>query len=80
VIDTGARFGGDEFALILPETGASAARQVARRVVERLGKDGEKPAVSVSVGLAVFPDNGNSVTTLLNSADTALYDSKRAPR
>ncbi len=80
VFDTGARFGGDEFALVLPETGASAARQVARRVVERLGKDGEKPAVSVSVGVAVFPENGSSVTTLLNAADTALYDSKRAPR
>ena len=80
VIDTGARFGGDEFALILPETGASAARQVARRVVERLGKDGEKPAVSVSVGVAVFPDQGSSVATLLNAADTSLYDAKRAPR
>jgi len=80
VFDTGARFGGDEFALVLPETGASAARQVARRVVERLGKDGEKPAVSVSVGVAVFPENGSSVTTLLDAADTALYDSKRAPR
>jgi diguanylate cyclase (GGDEF)-like protein len=80
VIDTGARFGGDEFALILPETGATAARQVARRVVDRLGKDGEKPAVSVSVGVAVFPDQGSSVATLLNAADTALYDAKRSAR
>ena len=80
VIDTGARFGGDEFALILPETGATAARQVARRVVARLDKDGEKPAVSVSVGVAVFPDQGSSVATLLNAADTALYDAKRSAR
>ena len=80
VIDTGARFGGDEFALILPETGAPAARQVAKRVVERLTHDGEKPAVSVSVGVAVFPDQGNSAATLLSAADHSLYEAKASLR
>ncbi len=78
VIDTGARFGGDEFALILPETGATAARQVAKRVVERLAHDGEKPPVTVSVGVAVFPDQGDSAATLLSAADSALYEAKAA--
>ncbi len=76
VIDTGARFGGDEFALILPETAATAARQVAKRVVERLAHDGEKPPVSVSVGVAVFPDQGDSAATLLSAADHSLYEAK----
>ncbi|OLC74384.1 MAG: hypothetical protein AUH78_11310 [Gemmatimonadetes bacterium 13_1_40CM_4_69_8] len=80
VIDTGARFGGDEFALILPETGAQAARQVGKRVVERLAHDGEKPPVSVSVGVAVFPDQGNSAATLLSAADSALYEAKASSR
>ena len=80
VIDTGARFGGDEFALIMPETGAPAARQVAKRVIERLAQDGEKPPVSVSVGVAVFPDQGNSAATLLSAADHALYEAKAASR
>ncbi len=74
--DTAARFGGDEFALVLPETGEAAAWHVARGVVDRLATDAEKPNLSISVGVAVYPGHGESVEALLNAADVALYETK----
>jgi diguanylate cyclase (GGDEF)-like protein len=74
--DTAARFGGDEFALVLPETGEAAAWHVARGVVDRLATDAEKPNLSISVGVAVYPGNGETVESLLNAADVALYETK----
>jgi diguanylate cyclase (GGDEF)-like protein len=76
VIDTGARYGGDEFALILPETGEAAAAQVATRLTERLSADGEKPKLSASIGIAVYPRDGDTVEVLLGAADGLLYDAK----
>jgi diguanylate cyclase (GGDEF)-like protein/PAS domain S-box-containing protein len=76
-IDTPARFGGDEFALVLPETNAEAANLVARRVCESVANDGKGPKLSVSVGVAVFPENGNTIESLLCEADSALYSMKR---
>ena len=52
-IDT-ARYGGDEFAIILPETGAKEADAVARRICQWLANDHEEPCLSVSVG--IWPD------------------------
>ncbi len=77
-IDTAARFGGDEFALVLPETGADAAGLVARRVCDSLANDTEKPRLSVSVGVAIHPRNGETVENLLRMADHALYKMKGA--
>ena len=74
--DTAARFGGDEFALVLPETGEAAAWHVARGVVDRLATDAEKPNLSISVGVAVYPGHGETVEALLNAADVALYETK----
>jgi diguanylate cyclase (GGDEF)-like protein len=75
-IDTPARFGGDEFALILPESGSEEARQVATRICEELKSDGQEPAITVSVGLAVFPADGTSIEKLLSAADRGLYHMK----
>ncbi|HEV3219848.1 MAG TPA: GGDEF domain-containing protein [Candidatus Acidoferrales bacterium] len=74
--DTGARYGGDEFALVLPEAGAEAAERVARRVREKLASDPEIPQLSVSAGVAVYPQDGDSLEKLLGAADRALYRMK----
>ena len=75
-IDTAARYGGDEFVLVLPETESAAAVQVARRVSEQLNSDGEEPSVSVSIGTAVYPQDGGTIDELLVAADGALYRDK----
>lgn len=78
--DTSARYGGDEFALVLPETVEEAARLVASRIRVRLANDGEQPPLSVSVGVAVYPRDGATIEKLLNAADEALYEMKLGVR
>jgi two-component system cell cycle response regulator len=75
-IDTAVRYGGDEFALILPETDEVAARRVARRIGERLAADPERPGISVSVGVALYPRDGDAAESLLGAADRDLYADK----
>jgi diguanylate cyclase (GGDEF)-like protein/PAS domain S-box-containing protein len=79
-IDTPARFGGDEFALVLPETGQTAASLVARRVCESLAGDRKEPTLSVSFGIAIYPKDGERVDSLLGAADAALYAMKAQAR
>jgi diguanylate cyclase (GGDEF)-like protein/PAS domain S-box-containing protein len=76
-VDTAARQGGDEFALVLPESSAAAATLVARRVCDLLSKDTEEPALSVSVGIACYPKDAESIGTLLYAADRDLYAMKQ---
>jgi len=75
-IDTAARHGGDEFAVVLPETGVAAATLVAQRICELLERDTEKPELSVSVGSASYPKDADTIGTLLYAADRALYAMK----
>lgn len=75
-IDTPARYGGDEFAVVLAETGEAGGHVVLARVCERLAADLDTPAISVSGGVAVFPRDGDSPTMLLRAADRLLYLSK----
>jgi diguanylate cyclase (GGDEF)-like protein/PAS domain S-box-containing protein len=77
-IDTPARYGGDEFVVVLPETGPGATRKVARRISQKLREDPEEPRISVSSGAAIFPDDGKNIDELLAAADRALYREKRS--
>ncbi|MGC1482185.1 MAG: diguanylate cyclase [Candidatus Acidiferrum sp.] len=80
-IDTAARHGGDEFALVLPETGFAAATLVAQRICELLANETEVPALSVSMGIASHPKEAETIGTLLYAADRALYAMKdKRPR
>lgn len=79
-IDTSARFGGDEFALVLPETKRAPAASVAQRICHQLASDGKEPKLSVSIGISVHPQDGQTVDALLSAADTALYSVKANAR
>lgn len=75
-IDTAARHGGDEFALVLPETNGAAATRLARRICELLERETEEPLLSVSVGIACYPRDADTIGTLIAAADRALYAMK----
>jgi diguanylate cyclase (GGDEF)-like protein/PAS domain S-box-containing protein len=77
-MDTAARYGGDEFTLILPESDAEAAYIVANRISRHLAADREYPPISVSIGLATYPNDGNTIELLLDAADRQLYLVKAA--
>jgi diguanylate cyclase (GGDEF)-like protein len=79
-IDIAARYGGDEFALVMPETNEREAKQVAGRICARVEQDMEQPRISVSIGTAVYPRSGETVETLLGAADRAMYEMKNFHR
>ena len=75
-IDTAVRYGGDEFVVILPETTAVAAKLVASRIRSRLAMDSLEPRLSASIGVAVYPQDGETIEALLRTADRELYGMK----
>ena len=79
-IDTAARYGGDEFALVLPEAGKDISSRVVSRIRERLSAEPERPALAVSAGVAAFPEDGDTPEKLLGAADRALYAMKHHGR
>ena len=85
VVDMAARYGGEEFVLILENSEVNGGLQIAERIRSRLAglklfyKD-QPVTVTISFGLAVFPDDGAEKSTLITKADQALYAAKRRGR
>jgi diguanylate cyclase (GGDEF)-like protein len=82
-LDTAARYGGEEFVLILPETQAEAAWGAAERLRELVAQlpltpDAAATRVTISLGVAVAPMQGQTPAELIQAADQALYAAKRA--
>lgn len=80
-MDTVARLGGDEFAIILPDTNSNKASYVARKINQGLEDifivNGYELNISVSIGIAEYPADGEDSHTLMQHADVAMYISKR---
>jgi diguanylate cyclase (GGDEF)-like protein/PAS domain S-box-containing protein len=83
--DTVCRHGGDEFLILLADiSDAMSVTKVTEKILERLADafeiEGQELSTSISMGIAIYPDDGNEFDTLLKKADTAMYDAKEAGR
>lgn len=75
--DVAARYGGDEFAVVLIDADPGMANRIAQRVESALRNDREQPTLSVSVGISVYPEDGRTAPELLQAADRHLYKRKK---
>ena len=83
--DVFARYGGDEFVLLLPQTRADGAFEVAERIRKTIADTpvdthGKRVSTTVSVGISAFPEHGDELAVVMNRADQALYISKKRGR
>jgi diguanylate cyclase (GGDEF)-like protein len=83
--DTVGRFGGDEFVLLLPQIGAiDDATRVAQKLLDSFSEpfaiNGYKLSITSSIGIAIYPENGDRADVLLTNADTAMYHAKEDGR
>ena len=83
--DVFARYGGDEFVLLLPQTKADGSFEVAERIRKAIANTpldtrGKQVPTTVSLGIAAFPEHGEELAVIMNRADQALYNSKKRGR
>ncbi|QSZ42791.1 EAL domain-containing protein [Sulfurimonas aquatica] len=82
--DTVARLGGDEFIILSPNTNANGAHEVAKKILKEIQNpryiDDNTLSVTASIGIGIYPDDGEDKETLFKNADTAMYRSKREGR
>ena len=77
------RFGGDEFVVVLPATNQEQARQVGERIRNSIAhhvfqsREGRNICITVSLGVATYPDQTKSFVDLLEAADAAMYHGKK---
>ncbi len=78
--DTVGRLGGDEFGIVLPETDAEQAIEVAKKILDSLQPsfelDGQVLSIGASIGIALFPEHGDDEASLIRYADIAMYEAK----
>jgi diguanylate cyclase (GGDEF)-like protein/PAS domain S-box-containing protein len=77
-VDTAARYGGDEFAVVMPDTEMDGAQNLAQRLISRLASETGEPRVAFSHGAAIYPRDGQTLEQLLARADGDLYQMKRS--
>jgi diguanylate cyclase (GGDEF)-like protein len=80
-----ARLGGDEFVMMIPGADLEQGRLAAERLLDHLRRNpvkvgGQRIEIGVSIGVAVYPGSGTTAGALLEAADDAMYESKRAGR
>lgn len=80
--DTAARVGGDEFVVVLPDVaGREGARLVSQKITDAIEQpfvfSGQQCRVGVSIGISIFPDDGNDNESLMKAADRAMYEAKK---
>jgi diguanylate cyclase (GGDEF)-like protein len=85
-VDRAGRYGGEEFVVMLPETDRASALDVAERIRAKMASEGFGPdgaatqSLTLSVGVAEFPRDGESIEAIIAGADAALYEAKRKGR
>ncbi|MDP3538155.1 MAG: EAL domain-containing protein [Azonexus sp.] len=78
-----ARLGGDEFAIIVPGANLSSAQSMAERLIEAVSQmifefNGRRLGLTISLGIALFPEHGETAEELVSHADAAMYQAKHA--
>lgn len=81
-VDIIARFGGEEFVILLPEADKNEARTVSERLRRNLAhlKLDDLPHLTISLGIAAYPEDGNDIEELIKRSDAAMYAAKQSGR